>query len=165
MLLFRKIWINGREPKDEYWEIAEVWKIWLMTAHQKHWGRRHWSANVNCLVIRKKRINPFSCNLWEEWLIGSWNGGREIGIRLNKAQKDWKSMPRKYIQFQAMQLKKKKRRMKKAKKCPWFDATDPNYVWVIIGENCTFVLTSVKSLWFHTDEPERRNWLKMAKNS
>lgn len=118
MLLFRKVWINGREPKDEYWEIAEVWKIWLMTAHQKHWGRRHWSANVNCLVIRKKRINPFSCNLWEEWLIGSWNRGRKIGIRLNKAQKDWKSMPRKYIQFQAVQLKKKKKKNEKSKKVP-----------------------------------------------
>lgn len=102
MLLFRKIWINCGKPKDEFRETAEVWKIWLMKTHQKYWVRRHWYANVDCLVI-KKRINPFSCHLWEEQTTGSWNGGREIEIKLNKAQKYWKLKSMKYIPFQALQ--------------------------------------------------------------
>lgn len=121
-------------------------KIWLMKTHQKHCGRRHRPANVYKLVIKKKRINSFSCHVWEEQRIASWNGGREIEISFNKAQNDWKWMPKENIQFQSLQLQKQNE-TKQNKTKPWYDVTDPDSEGEMV--NMTFWGTyHTYDLWF-----------------
>lgn len=176
---FQETWINCKESNDKYWETAEVWKIWLMKTHQKHCGRRHRPANVYKLVIKKKRINSFSCHVWEEQRIASWNGGREIEISFNKAQNDWKWMPRENIQFQSLQLlnqnETKQNTTKQNKSLIWCNRTwfwggngqhdilmylphlwSVISVFIIIGEDSKSELTPLKSsgsLWFYINGP------------